>query len=36
MKAVNLLKDRGFKYVKSVKGGIRAWSEEIDSSVPQY
>jgi adenylyltransferase/sulfurtransferase len=36
MKALHLLKDRGFKYVKSVKGGINAWSDEIDSSVPKY
>src|ERR1051325_9440462 len=36
LKAVNLLKDRGFKYVKSVKGGIKAWSNEIDPSVPKY
>ena len=33
LKAVNLLKDRGFKYVKSVKGGIKAWSSEIDPSI---
>src|SRR5687768_460642 len=36
LKAVNLLKERGFKYVKSVKGGINAWSTEIDPSVPKY
>jgi rhodanese-related sulfurtransferase len=36
LKAVNLLKDRGYKYVKSVKGGITAWSDEIDHSVPKY
>jgi sulfur-carrier protein adenylyltransferase/sulfurtransferase len=36
LKAVNLLKDRGYKYVKSVKGGINAWSDEIDHSVPKY
>lgn len=36
MKAVNLLREHGFKHVKSVKGGILAWSEEIDSSVPTY
>lgn len=36
MKALNILRDRGYKYVKSVKGGISAWSEEIDSNVPQY
>lgn len=26
----------GFTNVKSMKGGIAAWSQEIDSSVPQY
>ncbi len=36
MKAVNFLKEQGFKYAKSVKGGILAWAEEIDSNVPKY
>jgi len=36
LKAVNFLKQQGFKYVKSVKGGISAWSDEIDSNVPKY
>jgi len=27
---------QGCKYLKSVKGGIAAWSEEIDSNVPRY
>ena len=36
MKALNFLSEQGFKYVKSVKGGILAWSEEIDPDVPQY
>ncbi|MGA3284687.1 MAG: molybdopterin-synthase adenylyltransferase MoeB [Verrucomicrobiota bacterium] len=36
LKALNFLKQQGFKYVKSVKGGIAAWSDEIDSSVPKY
>ena len=36
LKAVKFLKEQGFKYVKSVKGGIAAWSEEIDRSVPRY
>jgi adenylyltransferase/sulfurtransferase len=36
MKALNFLREQGFKYVKSVKGGIGAWSDEIDSSVPKY
>ena len=36
MKAVKFLKEQGFKYVKNVKGGISAWSDEIDPSVPKY
>jgi molybdopterin/thiamine biosynthesis adenylyltransferase/rhodanese-related sulfurtransferase len=36
MKAVKLLQERGFKYAKSVQGGILAWSDEIDSSVAKY
>lgn len=36
MKAVQFLKEQGFKYVKSVRGGITAWAEEIDPSVPKY
>jgi adenylyltransferase/sulfurtransferase len=35
-KAVKLLHDAGFQYVYNVKGGITAWSEEIDPSVPKY
>jgi adenylyltransferase/sulfurtransferase len=36
MKALNFLREQGFKYVKSVKGGISAWSDEIDHNVPKY
>lgn len=36
MKAVRYLQEQGFKYVKSVRGGILAWAEEIDPSVPKY
>ena len=36
MKALNFLKEQGFKYAKSVKGGILAWSDEIDHSVAKY
>jgi adenylyltransferase/sulfurtransferase len=36
MKAVKFLKEQGFKYARSVKGGISAWSDEIDHSVPKY
>jgi molybdopterin/thiamine biosynthesis adenylyltransferase/rhodanese-related sulfurtransferase len=35
-RAVRLLQDSGFQNVYNVKGGIDAWSEEIDPSVPKY
>jgi sulfur-carrier protein adenylyltransferase/sulfurtransferase len=35
-RAVKLLQDAGFENVYNVKGGITAWSEEIDPSVPKY
>ncbi len=34
--AVRFLKEQGFKYAKSVKAGIDAWSDEIDHNVPRY
>jgi adenylyltransferase/sulfurtransferase len=34
--AVEFLRQHGFKSLKSVRGGINAWSEEIDPSVPNY
>ncbi len=36
LRALHFLRDQGFKYVKSVKGGISAWSDEIDHNVPKY
>ncbi len=36
IKALKFLREQGFKYVKSVKGGIGAWSELIDPTVPRY
>lgn len=36
LKAVELLKAAGITKVKSVKGGIQAWSKEVDPSVPLY
>lgn len=36
MKALHFLREQGFKYLKSVKGGIGAWSDEIDHNVPKY
>ncbi len=36
MKALEFLRGQGFKYLKNVKGGIDAWSDEIDRNVPRY
>ena len=36
MKALEFLRQQGFKNLKSVKGGITAWSNEIDPTVPKY
>ena len=35
-KAVALLMQAGFRKVKNVRGGILAWAEEIDPSLPTY
>ena len=35
-RAVKLLREAGFENVYNVRGGITAWSEEIDPSVPKY
>jgi adenylyltransferase/sulfurtransferase len=34
--AVRLLQQRGFANVYNLKGGIDAWSDQIDSNVPKY
>lgn len=34
--AVRLLQQRGLRYVYNLEGGIDAWSDQIDSSVPRY
>ncbi len=36
MQALQFLRQQGFKNLKSVKGGITAWSNEIDPTVPKY
>lgn len=35
-RATEFLLQQGFKNVQNLKGGITAWSEEIDPSVPRY
>jgi rhodanese-related sulfurtransferase len=36
MKALQFLRQQGFKDVKNVAGGIDAWSDQIDPGVPKY
>jgi sulfur-carrier protein adenylyltransferase/sulfurtransferase len=35
-KAVEFLKQAGFKRVRNMKGGILAWSDRVDPTVPKY
>ena len=35
-KACHLLKGSGFDKVRNVRGGINAWAEQVDPSVPKY
>jgi rhodanese-related sulfurtransferase len=35
-KAVDFLKQAGFRKVRNMKGGILGWSDKVDSSVPKY
>ncbi len=34
--AVDFLRENGFERVRNLVGGILAWSDEVDSSVPKY
>ncbi len=34
--AVRLLKDEGFDRVWNLRGGVYAWSDDVDSSMPKY
>ncbi|MGH9479674.1 MAG: molybdopterin-synthase adenylyltransferase MoeB, partial [Terriglobales bacterium] len=36
MKAAHLLREAGFRHVRNLKGGILAWSDEVDPTVPKY
>lgn len=36
LQAAAFFASHGFKNAKSMRGGIHAWSTEIDASVPQY
>ena len=35
-KAVDFLKQAGFRKVRNMRGGILAWSDKVDPSVPKY
>ncbi len=35
-KAYKILEDNGFATLKNLRGGIRAWSEEVDPELPTY
>ena len=35
-KACGILKQAGFRSVRNMKGGILAWSDRVDPSVPKY
>ena len=35
-KAVDLLKQSGFQNVRNMTGGILAWSDKVDPTVPKY
>jgi sulfur-carrier protein adenylyltransferase/sulfurtransferase len=35
-KAVDFLKQAGFRKVRNMRGGILAWSDQVDPSVPKY
>jgi sulfur-carrier protein adenylyltransferase/sulfurtransferase len=34
--ALNILKEKGFKNLVNLKGGILAWADDVDPSVPKY
>ena len=35
-RAAYFLKSQGYSRIVNVKGGIQAWSQEIDPTIPQY
>jgi adenylyltransferase/sulfurtransferase len=36
MRALEFLKGSGFRKLKNLRGGIDAWSRDVDSAVPRY
>jgi adenylyltransferase/sulfurtransferase len=35
-RALNLLRDAGFRRLKNLRGGINAWARTVDQSLPEY
>ena len=35
-KAIQFLREQGFTKLKNLKGGILAWADEIDPTMPKY
>ena len=35
-RALNLLREAGFRRLKNLRGGINAWARTVDPSLPQY
>ena len=35
-KACGILRQAGFEHVCNMKGGILAWADKVDRSVPKY
>ena len=35
-RAVAVLRSHGFKHVRNLVGGIQAWAQQVDPSIPQY
>ena len=35
-KAIQFLRERGYRNLRNLTGGILAWSEKVDPSVPRY
>ena len=35
-KAIEVMQEAGFRKLRNLKGGILAWSDEVDPSLPKY
>ena len=34
--AIQMMQQAGFRKLRNLRGGILAWSDEVDSSIPKY